>query len=305
MKKLFCIVLCLLTLCACGCTQKPARYYGYGLDPAVAGPVNYYVMENALVFELSDAPEIPPPEQQTYSFTYRGVSITDATYRKSYRGKDGRVVHGYSNYIQGEVYVYEDGGINSFYLKEERECDSSHLSNPERYLIAREIAEDLFKVNLEDYVVEISYDDSDKSYVSFTKPINGVPTSEEIKIGLYADGSLASAYSYDVGMYDGDLNVEFRDDLVKQEIDRYIAASYQNAPKKVCWYYKDKQINMHTSGVPFLLVNVGVYFEDGESFFAVGIPIAIFLQPFENSDYLISNVREYPLSEDLLYEKGK
>lgn len=298
MKRLFLItlvVLCVLSLV--GCQKGQERHYAYGLDPGVAGPVHYYVMENALLFEFPDVPEVSPPEQLTYSFAYRGVSITDAPYLKSYRCKDGRVVHGYSHYNQGEVYVYEDGEIRSFYLKAEKECDSAHLSNPELYLIALEIAEDLFKVDLEDYVVGISYDDSDMIYVSFTKPINGVSTSENIKIGLYADGTLASAYSYDVGMYDGDLNVEFRDDLVKQEIDRYIAASYQNAPKKVCWYYKDKQINIHTTGAPYLLVRVGVYFEDGESFFTAGIPIAIFLHPIEDNDYLIPNLPEYRTEE--------
>ncbi|MBE6553531.1 MAG: hypothetical protein E7666_04220 [Ruminococcaceae bacterium] len=241
MKKLFCIVLCLLTLCACGCTQKPAQYYAYGGDQ-VYDSTSYLNCYPAYHFPSIFDKYIDENAEKTKTVEINGMEIT-GEYERSY----DLIHHSYRTYETekwGFFRVTEDGVVRSFYSYCE-ECEGlnsadnkvlTYISQAEQFLKAT------FGVDVSDYRITIVSDDlrpSGSVIIYFTKCINEIETSDSVWVQYCCHGKLI-AYSAedDFGLFTDDMDDVFDDELVETAIKKQVETAFaEGIEAGVEWRY--------------------------------------------------------------------
>ena len=229
MKKLFCIVLCLLTLCACGCTQKPAQYYAYGGDQ-VYDSTSYLNHYPAYHFPSILDDYIDENAEKTKTVEIDGMEFT-GEYERSY----DLIHHSYRTYRTenwGSFSVTEDGVVRDFDTHCE-ECEK--FNSPRNQALtfiskAEKFVKDTFGVDVSDYRITIVTDDlrpSGSLIIYFTKCINEIETSDSVWLQYCVHGQLIG-YSAedDFGLFTDDMEDVFDDELVEAAIQKKVETAF-------------------------------------------------------------------------------
>ncbi|MBE6553532.1 MAG: hypothetical protein E7666_04225 [Ruminococcaceae bacterium] len=271
MKKLFCIVLCLLTLCACGCTQKPAQYYAYMID--VPWESTFYKD-----YQVDCSPSFPNIEADR---AYRDDSaeqicsvelcgrVMEGTYQDSTQYEGGTVYHRYLSSAENQQFtVDQNGTVRKIHFLDPIEQDSTEYLNRHEFIVAtRSRVKEITGVDVTDYRVEALESDlkltSTSWGVRFTKYVNGYATNDSVYISLYPNGELHSISATPwFGNGPDSVDVSFDEQMMYRAIDARLEIAFEQATKELgemVWYVEKAPLLYETEdGTPYLIVEVRI-----------------------------------------------
>ncbi|MBE6553535.1 MAG: hypothetical protein E7666_04240 [Ruminococcaceae bacterium] len=305
MKKILIILLILALLIPfSGCekqSDEPDEYYLYPQGRYLGNTIE---MPYCDVFHNTEYIDETAP--QTVSIQVQGASI-EFTYEDTRRFDDGFIAN-YYDADSKRVSYYADGRLNFYrnndyyyYLRDH------HTIKLEEYIdmhtaiqIAKEVIYELSSVDVSDYalnIMEAPEYESNLEYwtVHFIKLHNGILTSDYVSVSIFLDGTL---YSYSAGDWFGcfseNVDADFDIDKAYSDAVAYLktclaprAEKYGGEPS--VYAYDNVYLNFFADGTPYLEIDLYYRFPNSSGH-------------YESAEIYVF---KEPLSEDLLYEKGK